>query len=307
MHGKGGFLVGPKTVRIIGVPLDYGADRRGVDMGPSAIRYAGLHEKLRQAGHQVVDLGNLPVPVPESREVAQTNLKYLDEIVKVSRVLARAVEKAVEEDAYPLVLGGDHSIAIGTIGGLVRHFQNLGVLWFDAHGDYNTDQTSPSGNIHGMPVATAVGLGHPALQASFHGRFVNPAKIVYVGVRTLDPEEAQALRQSGTTVFSMHEIDRYGMRDVMAKAMDIVTDGTDGVHLSFDIDAVDPLYAPGSGTPFSGGLTEREAHLALELLAESDILSSMEMVEVNPILDEHNRTGQLAANLIASALGHRII
>ncbi len=297
-----------KTVRIIGVPLDYGADRRGVDMGPSAIRYAGLREKLRQAGHQVTDLGNLPVPVPESREMANGGkLKYLDEIVKVSRVLARAVEKALEENCYPLVLGGDHSIAIGTIGGLVRRYENLGVLWFDAHGDYNTDQTSPSGNIHGMPVATAVGLGHEALRAPFHGRFVDPAKVVYVGVRTLDADEAEALRHSGTTVFSMHEIDRYGMRDVMAKAIDIVSDGTDGVHLSFDIDAVDPLYAPGSGTPFSGGLTEREAHLALELLAESNILSSMEMVEVNPILDEHNRTGQLAANLIASALGHRII
>ncbi len=296
-----------KTVRIIGVPLDYGADRRGVDMGPSAIRYAGLHEKLRQAGHHVTDLGNLPVPVPESREASQTNLKYVDEIVKVSRVLAHTVEKALEEQTYPIVLGGDHSIAIGTISGLLRHYKNLGVLWFDAHGDYNTDETSPSGNVHGMPVATAVGLGHEALKAPFHGHFVDPHNIVYVGVRTLDASEAEALRHSGTTVFSMHEIDRYGMREVMARAMDIVSKGTDGVHLSFDIDAVDPLFAPGSGTPYSGGLTEREAHLALELLAESNIVSSMEMVEVNPILDEHNRTGQLAANLIASALGHRII
>ncbi|WP_053961126.1 arginase [Sulfobacillus thermosulfidooxidans] len=296
-----------KTVRIIGVPLDYGADRRGVDMGPSAIRYAGLHEKLRQVGHKVIDIGNLPVPVPESRTKNDTHLKYADEIVKVSRVLARAVEKSLDDNNYPLILGGDHSIAIGTIAGLLRKFSRLGVLWFDAHGDYNTDQTSPSGNVHGMPVATAVGLGHPALKIPFHGHFVDPHKIVYVGVRTLDADEAEALRHSGATVFSMHEIDRYGMRDVMAKAMDIVTDQTDGVHLSFDIDAVDPLYAPGSGTPYSGGLTEREAHLALELLAESDIVSSMEMVEVNPILDEHNRTGELAANLIASALGHRII
>ncbi len=296
-----------KTIRIIGVPLDYGADRRGVDMGPSAIRYAGLHEKIRQVGHQVIDIGNLPVPVPESRTKTHPHLKFADEIVKVSRVLARAVEKAVDEGQFPLVLGGDHSIAIGTMGGLLRKFERVGLLWFDAHGDYNTDETSPSGNVHGMPVATVVGLGNPVLQVSFPDRFVNPEKIVYVGVRTLDAEEAKRLRESGATVFSMHEIDRYGMRDVMDKAIDIVTDQTDAVHLSFDIDAVDPLYAPGSGTPYSGGLTEREAHLAMELLAESDMISSMEMVEVNPILDEHNRTGQLAANLIASALGHRII
>lgn len=296
-----------KTVRIIGVPLDYGADRRGVDMGPSAIRYAGLQEKLRQVGHEVLDIGNLPVPVPESRIRTEPRIKYASEIVKVSRVLARAVEKALDAGNYPLILGGDHSIAIGTIAGLLRKYSRLGVLWFDAHGDYNTDQTSPSGNVHGMPVATVVGLGHELLQTPFHGHFVDPHKIVYLGVRTLDIDEAQSLRDSGATVFSMHEIDRYGMRDVVSKAIDIVTDKTDGVHLSFDIDAVDPLYAPGSGTPYSGGLTEREAHLALELLAENDIVASMEMVEVNPILDEHNRTGELAANLIASALGHRII
>ena len=296
-----------KTIRIIGVPLDYGADRRGVDMGPSAIRYAGLHETLRQVGHIVSDIGNLPVPVPESRVTTGTHLKYLNEIVKVSRILARTVEKSLEEGAFPLVLGGDHSIAIGTIAGLLRRQPRLGLLWFDAHGDYNTDATSPSGNIHGMPVATSVGLGHKTLMTAYHGHFVDPAKIVYVGVRTLDPPEAEALRKSGTTVFSMHEIDRYGMREVMARAIDIVTKETDGVHCSFDIDALDPLYAPGSGTPYSGGLTDREAHLALELLAEGDILTSMEMVEVNPILDEHNRTGELAANLIASALGHRII
>ncbi len=296
-----------KTIRVIGVPLDYGADRRGVDMGPSAIRYAGLHEKIRQVGHQVIDIGNLPVPVPESRSETHSSLKYGNEIVKVSRVLARAVEKALDEGQYPMVLGGDHSIAIGTMSGLLRKFERVGLLWFDAHGDYNTDETSPSGNVHGMPVATVVGLGHPILKTSFPARFVDPEKIVYVGVRTLDQQEARRLRESGATVFSMHEIDRYGMREIMAKAMDIVTDKTDAVHLSFDIDAVDPLFAPGSGTPYSGGLTEREAHLAMELLAESDIISSMEMVEVNPILDEHNRTGELAANLIASALGHRII
>ncbi len=297
----------PKNISIIGVPLDYGADRRGVDMGPSAIRYAGLHEKLRQVGHTVADLGNLTVPVPESRPASDSRLKYLDEIVKVNRTLARTVEKVLKEGQYPLVLGGDHAIAMGTIAGLLRVRPKMGLLWFDAHGDFNTEDTSPSGNIHGMPVAVAAGLSRTELASPFKGTYLDTAKIVYVGVRTLDPDEAEALRQSNATVFSMHEIDRYGMREVMRRAIDIVTDGTDGVHLSFDIDALDPIYAPGSGTPYSGGLTDREAHLALELLAEADVLTSMEMVEVNPILDEHNRTGELAANLIASALGHRII
>lgn len=297
----------PKNISIIGVPLDYGADRRGVDMGPSAIRYAGLHEKLRQAGHVVNDIGNLSVPVPESREQTDPHLKYMDEIVKVNRVLARTVEKVFSEGQYPLVLGGDHSIAMGTIAGLLRVRPKIGLLWFDAHGDFNTETTSPSGNIHGMPVAVAAGRSHTDLAIPFKGQFLDEAKIVYIGVRTLDPAEAEALRQSKATVFSMHEVDRYGMREVMARAIDILTTGTDGIHVSFDIDALDPLYAPGSGTPYSGGLSDREAHLALELLAEADVVTSMEMVEVNPILDEHNRTGELAANLIASALGHRII
>lgn len=297
----------PKNISIIGVPLDYGADRRGVDMGPSAIRYAGLHEKLRQVGHTVTDLGNLTVPVPESRPASDSRLKYMAEIVKVNRTLARTVAKVLNEGQYPVVLGGDHAIAMGTIAGLLRVRPKMGLLWFDAHGDFNTEDTSPSGNIHGMPVAVAAGLSQTELASPFKGTYLDTAKIVYVGVRTLDPEEAEALRQSNATVFSMHEIDRYGMREVMRRAIDIVTDGTQGVHLSFDIDALDPIYAPGSGTPYSGGLTDREAHLALELLAEADVLTSMEMVEVNPILDEHNRTGELAANLIASALGHRII
>ncbi len=296
-----------KSVTIIGVPLDYGAGRRGVDMGPSAIRYAGLQEKIRRLGHQVNDIGNLPVPVPESRQAKNPRLKYLDEIVKVSRVLARAVERTLAEGAFPLILGGDHSIAMGSVAGLVRKFDRLGILWFDAHGDFNTEETSPSGNVHGMPAAVMAGHGNPRLTSLFGGRFVDLAKVVYVGVRTLDALEAEALRQSAATVYSMHDIDRYGLREVMARAIEIVTTNTDGVHVSFDIDCVDPLYAPGSGTPFSGGLTEREAYLGLELVAEKDFAASFEMVEVNPILDEQNRTGKLAANLIAAMLGSRII
>lgn len=296
-----------KTVRVIGVPLDYGSGRRGVDMGPSAIRYAGLADRLRQIGHRVSDVGNVSVPVPESRQPTNTRMKFVHEIVKVNRVLARTVEKALSDGAFPLVLGGDHSVAMGTVAGLLRRIPRLGLLWFDAHGDFNTDETSPSGNVHGMPVAAMVGRGNPDLRKTFEGHTVDPQNVAFVGIRTLDAKEAEALRQSGTAVFSMHEIDRYGMREVMARAMEVVTRGTDGVHCSFDIDAIDPLWAPGSGTPYSGGLTEREAHLALELLAEADILSSFELVEVNPILDEHNRTAQLACGLIASALGSRII
>jgi arginase len=295
-----------KQVRIIGVPLDYGADRRGVDMGPSAIRYAGLSDRLRRLGHQVTDVGNVPVPVPESRTPAGTRLKYLPEIVKVSRVLARTVERALSDGTLPVILGGDHSLAIGSLAGLLRVRERPGLLWFDAHGDFNTDETTPSGNIHGMPVATAVGLGHPELKRPFPGRFIDPRRVAYIGVRTLDAAERELMHRQQVTVFSMTEIDKYGMREVVSRALDVVTAGSDAVHVSFDIDAVDPLFAPGSGTPYSGGLTEREAHLALEMVAEANVMTSMDMVEVNPILDEHNRTGILAADLIASALGKRI-
>jgi arginase len=298
--------VASKHITIIGVPLDYGADRRGVDMGPSAIRYAGLHERLRRIGHTVTDAGNLPVPVPESRPGPHTHLKYLSEIVKVTRVLARSVERALQESTIPVVLGGDHAVAMGSIAGLTRVHQNPGIIWFDAHGDFNTDKTTPSGNIHGMPAAVATGLGHERLLAPFKGVFARPERLVYVGTRTLDPEEAELMHRQQVTVFSMYDIDKYGMRDVMNRALEVATAGTDALHISFDIDAVDPLFAPGSGTPYSGGLTEREAHLALELVAESDLMTSLDMVEVNPILDEHNRTGTLAADLIASALGKRI-
>jgi arginase len=295
-----------KHVSIIGVPLDYGADRRGVDMGPSAIRYAGLQERIRRIGHEVTDIGNIPVPVPESRVPQDTHLKYLPEIVKVTRVLARTVERALRADTVPVVLGGDHSLAMGSIAGLLRVRQHPAIIWFDAHGDFNTDRTTPSGNIHGMPAAVATGLGHEALKAPFHGRFAAAAKLIYVGIRTLDADEAGLMHEQGVTVFSMYELDKYGMREVMARALELATTGTDAVHVSFDIDAVDPLFAPGSGTPYPGGLTEREAHLALELVAEADVMTSLDMVEVNPILDEHNRTGILAAELIASALGKRI-
>lgn len=277
-------------------------------MGPSAIRYAGLNDDLLKLGHRVTDWGNLPVPVPESRDTKNPRLKYSQEIVGVARSLAQKVEEMVLGSSFPVILGGDHAVALGTVAGLMRTTPRLGVLWFDAHGDFNTDQTSPSGNVHGMPVAAMAGYGHPELTELFAPHFIDLSRVVYIGVRTLDAEEARLLRDTAATVFSMHDIDRWGMQAVIERALDIFAGaGAEAVHVSFDIDAVDPLYAPGSGTPCSGGLTEREAHLALELLAESSMIRSCEMVEVNPILDEHNRTGMLAAALLASLMGRRII
>lgn len=236
-----------------------------------------------------------------------TDLKYADEIIAVNTVLADKVAETVAAGQFPIILGGDHSIAMGSIAGLLRLRPQIGVLWFDAHGDFNTEETSLSGNIHGMPAAVAVGRSKSVLTQLFSQRVMDESKFVYVGVRDLDADEAQLLRTSKATVFSMHDVDRYGMREIIARALEILSCGTDGVHLSIDIDVVDPIFAPGSGTPVSGGLTEREAHLACELLAQSDVLTSMDMVEVNPILDSANRTGRLAADLIASALGKHII
>ncbi len=297
-----------KTVEVIGVPMDLGADRRGVDMGPSAIRYANLHEKIRALGIRVEDMGDLKVPVPESRPRTETHLKYLGEVVKVSRVLGRVVERSVRDGHFPLVLGGDHSIAIGTLAGLARAVERPGVLWFDAHGDLNTDQTSPSGNIHGMPLAVSCELGAPALIRSRDGAPpIDPGVCAMIGVRTLDPGERENIRRLGIEVFTMYDVDKHGMREVVARALERVTRGTDAVHVSFDMDCLDPDVAPGVGTPYPGGINYREAHLAMELVAEARVITSMEVVEVNTRLDPHNRTAQLAAELVTSALGQRIL
>lgn len=297
-----------KKVRIIGVPIDLGADRRGVDMGPSAIRYAGLHVRLRQIGWTVEDFGNLPVPQPETQAIKDTKLKYLPEIVKVSEELCDAVAAAVKEGYVPLVLGGDHSIGIGSLAGMGQVKRKLGVMWFDTHGDFNSPQTTSSGNIHGMPLAVSTGIGAEQL-VNCGGK---PGKIsekntVLIGIRNLDPEEKQALLKTSMTIFTMSDIDQLGMKEVMRRALDIVTDGTDGVHVSFDLDVIDPSEAPGVGTPINGGIDFREAHLAMELVAEAGIMSSMEVAEVNPILDNRNRTAELAVGLIASAFGKKIL
>ncbi|OYD06857.1 arginase [Paludifilum halophilum] len=293
---------------MIGVPMDMGADRRGVDMGPSAIRYASVKEKLNSLGYEVEDLGNLQVPTPESYSVGQQQLKYLREIASVNRELADQVSEIKNRRRFPLILGGDHSIAIGTVAGVAKHHKKMGLIWFDAHGDLNTAETSPSGNIHGMPLSVSLGLGHPDLVeiGGFQPK-VQPENIVIIGARQLDEGERKLIRDRGIKVFTMHDIDRLGMGPIMEETLKIVSDGTDGVHLSLDLDGIDPNEAPGVGTPVAGGMTYRESHLAMELLAESEVLTSAEFVEVNPILDTENKTANMAVALIGSVFGEKTL
>ncbi len=300
-------------VGILGVPIDLGASRRGTDMGPSAIRYAGLAEILTQTGHTVREFGNLAVPVagqsPAGDRPATGPLRYLDEILAVCTTLAETLNAIMDEGCFPIILGGDHSLAIGSVTAVARRHPEVGLLWFDAHGDFNTPETSPSGNIHGMPLAVLVGRGEDAL-VHLGGRSpkVRESHAVLVGVRDLDAAERAALRESAVTVFTMKEIDELGIAAVVRQALEVATGrGVHPVHLSFDLDVVDPVYAPGVATAVDGGLSFREAHLAMELIGQSRALVSMELVEVNPILDRENRTGRLAAGLAASALGKRIL
>jgi len=294
-------------IDLIGVPMDYGAGRRGVDMGPSAIRYAGIKDAIQGLGHVVNDWGNVEVPVFEACESCDPKLRFLDVIVPVARRLADQVERFVKAGHFPVTLGGDHSMALGSISGAARQ-RRLGLIWVDAHADFNTAETTPSGNIHGMPLAALAGLGDPRLvglgQTSQPA--VNPAHIAIIGARDLDTGERDNLRQAGVAVFSMDQIDRDGLFTVARKAIEIVSRGTDGIYLSLDLDGVDPLYAPGVGTPVSGGLTYREAHLICEMLAETGRLAGLDLVEVNPILDERNKTALMAVELAVSALGKRV-
>lgn len=295
-------------VSIIGVPLDLGADRRGVDMGPSAMRYAKVREKLETLGYDVDDKGDVLPTRPDSCYPDGSNVKYLDEIERVNTELCHIVAEEIGKGRFPLVLGGDHSIAIGTISGVLQHKKKLGVIWFDAHGDINTVETSPSGNIHGMPVAVSFGLGHERL-TGIGGREVilDPKKFVMIGVRDLDPGEKVLLKKLGVTVYTMHEVDIMGMAKVMEKAIELVSAGTDGVHVSFDMDVMDPLHAPGVGTPVFGGLTYRESHLAMELISAANIVTSAEFVEINTVLDHRNQTAKVAVALIGSLLGERVL
>ena len=299
------------TVRIIGAPTDYGQDRRGVDMGPSAIRYAGLSEALASAGADVVDAGDLTVPRaeerdPDARQPIEGNAKFLQEIEEVTTALSDRVADSVAAGETPLVLGGDHSVAIGSLRGSARDAE-IGAVWFDAHGDYNTPTTSPSGNVHGMPLAAA--LGHAQWEgvdwANASG--LREENVAYVGLRALDDSERAAIRATEMTAYTMSDIDERGITDVVEAALSVASDGVDGVHVSLDMDWLDPTIAPGVGTPVRGGVTYREAHHAMELVAEADDHRSMEVVEVNPVLDESNETASLATELVASAFGKRIL
>jgi arginase len=301
-----------QKVRIIGVPMDLGQSRRGVDMGPSALRGAGLQPSIKKLGLQVEDIGNLSVKQPEEMPIGEKRAKYMQEIAETCGDVAAAAEKALSEGFLPLVLGGDHSIAAGVAAGVANHFRKekkqIGYLWLDAHGDMNTPESSPSGNVHGMPLAAIMGYGAPELVdlLGFKPKS-EPGNIVIVGARDLDAQERKIVKKSGIHVFTMRDIDERGMREVMSDALKYAMDDTAGVAVSLDMDFVDPSDAPGVGTPVRGGVTYREAHLAMEMIADTESMVSLEVVEINPILDEHNRTALLGVELVLSSLGQKIL
>jgi arginase len=292
--------------------MDLGGGRRGVDMGPSAFRIAGAAEKLRRLGLEVDDRGNVPVPLPEAREPRDPRARFLPEIARACGRLKARVERILDDGAFPLVVGGDHSIAVGTVAAIsswhARRGERVGLIWFDAHGDMNTPDTSPSGNVHGMPCAAIVGFGAPELvELGERVPMVDPGRTAIVGVRDLDVSEREVIRASGVRVFTMRDVDMIGMAEVMQRAIAVATDGTAGFHLSFDLDGTDPSLAPGVGTPVRGGTDFRESHLVMELAAETGKLLGLEMTEINPILDEKNRTAEVAVDLVLSAMGKRIL
>ncbi|MCS6937417.1 MAG: arginase [Candidatus Bipolaricaulota bacterium] len=297
-----------RAIQILGVPIDLGAGRRGVDMGPSAIRYAQLADEIRALGLPCEDLGNISVPLAEQSTTPDNpHLRYLPFVIEAAERVRNSVISVFSDDRMPLILGGDHSLSIGTLAALAQVFKNPAVLWVDAHGDFNTPQTTPSGNIHGMALAVGTGRGAPPLLEIFRSeKFISPSRVALIGVRSLDPGERVLLRESGVHVFTMADIDRRGLQRILDEALNKISAEADALHVSFDMDVIDPDVAPGVGTPVSGGLSYREAHLVMETISESKLLRSLEVVEVNPILDEHNRTARLAVELIASALGRRI-
>ncbi len=281
-------------------------------MGPSALRVAGLQSRLKQLGRQVEDIGNVPVPQPEEQPYGEKRAKYLEEIAEVCKGLAEAVKKTLDEDMMPLVLGGDHSIAVGTIAGVAAHFdkdgKRIGLIWLDAHGDMNTPDSSPSGNVHGMPLASIMGYGPPELTGLAKVKpMVEPRNVALVGIRDLDSKERKLMKDAGVHAFTMRDIDERGMREVMADAIRFASDETAGIAVSLDMDFVDPIDAPGVGTPVRGGVTYREAHLALEMVADSRQMCSFELVEVNPVIDVHNTTATLGVELVLSGLGKKIL
>ena len=305
-----------KTVNIIGFPMDLGSGRRGVDMGPSAIRIAGIEAKLKKLGYKVNDSGDIfiqNIELQNSRTLGTNpKLKYLPEILKTTKILAKKVEKVLELEQFPLCLGGDHSMALGTIAGISSYCRGkkleTGVIWIDAHADMNTDKTTPSGNIHGMPMAASVGIGNEKLVnlLDFSPK-VKPENCVLIGVRSIDLLEKENIRKLGVTVYTMSDIDKLGIHRIIARVLKQFQKKIDHIHVSFDLDVVDPTFAPGVGTPVSGGLSYREAHLLMESIAECGCMSSLEVTEVNPILDNRNKSAEFATNIIASSLGQRIL
>ncbi len=291
---------------IFGVPMDLGQDRRGVDMGPSAIRYARLQSALEELGYPVIDLGNAATPIPEMVE-KKGELRHLAAVRSVCEEVAGRAEAMISEGLFPIFLGGDHSISIGTVSGIARSSGRTGVIWLDAHADFNVPETSPSGNIHGMPLSALTGRGHPDLVGiGGEGASVRTEDVVILGLRSVDVKERGLILETGIRVYTMKEIDAYGIARVVRRALEALSH-LERVHLSFDLDVVDPDVAPGVGTPVRGGLSYREAHLVMELINEAGIVTSLDVVEVNPILDYSNETAELAVELVASLMGRQII
>jgi arginase len=301
-----------KIVNIIGFPMDLGADRRGVDMGPSALRIAGLEEKLERLGYKIIDSGDIYIQIKERQKITNPKLKYLEEILKTSKILAGRVEKALDKGHFPLCIGGDHSMALGTIGGISsyckKHRLKLGVIWIDAHSDMNTDETTPSGNIHGMPLAASMGLGHSKLINFFGFKpKLKPENCALIGIRSIDNPEKDNIKKLDLPVYTMTDIDKLGIHRIIVKILKQFKEKVDHIHVSLDLDSVDPAVAPGVGTPVPGGLSYREAHLLMESIAECGCMSSLEVSEVNPILDDKNKSAIFAVDLIASSMGQRIL
>lgn len=296
----------------MGFPIDLGADRRGVDMGPSALRIADVDHKLESLGYTVVDEGDIPIRNIEVQELQDPRLKYLPEVAAMSHVLSDRVKAILDDNHFPLLFGGDHSMSIGSLAGIGAHCKEqgktLGVIWIDAHADMNTAETTPSGNIHGMPLAVAMGFGHPSLtRIGIDVPKLDPRNLAIIGLRSIDPGERDLIKELGVAAYTMFDIDRLGMYDVASRVLEDMSRSVDHLHISFDVDGVDPSIAPGVGTPVPGGLTYREAHLFMELISQIDAYASLEVAEVNPILDDRNKTAEFAAEIIASSMGKRIL
>ncbi len=298
-------------VRILGFPIDLGADRRGVDMGPSAMRIADVDTRLEALGYTVIDEGDIAVRNIEVQEIQDSRLKYLPEVAEMSRVLCTRVKNILDDGDFPLIVGGDHSMSVGSLAGIGQHCKEqgktLGVIWIDAHADMNTAETTPSGNIHGMPLAVAMGYGHPSLLEIAGTPVLDPRNLAIVGLRSIDPGERDLIKELGVAAYTMFDIDRLGMYEVATRVLEDMSRSVDHLHISFDVDGVDPSVAQGVGTPVPGGLTYRETHLFMEMISQIDAYASLEVAEVNPILDDRNRTAEFAADVVASSMGKRIL